>query len=63
MYVIFRKKKHATIKTKLNKCPNIDIESELVLLNGIEANEIFFLNKSYLNASLLKIFIVMILLS
>lgn len=63
MYVIFRKKKHATIKTKLNKCPNIDIKSELVLLDGIEANEIFFLNKSYLNALLLKIFIVMILLS
>lgn len=63
MYVIFRKKKHATIKTKLNKCPNIDIKSELVLLDGIKANEIFFLNKSYLNASLLKIFIVMILLS
>lgn len=47
MYVIFRKKKHATIKTKLNKCPNIDIKSELVLLDGIEANEIFFIKTSH----------------
>lgn len=46
-----KKKKHATIKTKPNNCPNIDIKSELVLLDGVEANEFFFLNKPYLNAS------------
>lgn len=56
MNVIFKKKKHATIKTKPNNCPNIDIKSELVLLDGVEANEFFFLNKPYLNASLLIIF-------
>lgn len=47
MNVIFKKKKHATIKTKPNNCPNIDIKSELVLstivlLDGVEANEFFF---------------------
>lgn len=56
MNVIFKKKKHATIETKPNNCPNIDIKSELVLLDGVEANEFFFLNKPYLNASLLIIF-------
>lgn len=51
----FSKKKTCYIKTKPNNCPNIDIKSELVLLDGVEANEYFFLNKPYLNASLLII--------
>lgn len=48
MNVIFKKKKHATIKTKPNNCPNIDIKSELVLLDGVEANEFFFFKQAIL---------------
>lgn len=42
MNVIFKKKKHATIKTKPNNCPNIDIKSELVLLVALKQMNFFF---------------------
>lgn len=56
MNVIFKKKKNVIIKIKLNNCLNIDIKFELVLFDGVEVNEFFFLNKLYLNVSLLIIF-------
>lgn len=56
MNVIFKKKNMFIIKIKLNNCLNIDIKFELVLFDGVEVNEFFFLNKLYLNVSLLIIF-------